>query len=138
MKKLSFNIRTALILSLILSSMSLSAQQEFDAYQSVPSQSLAIRYSRMHGNWQHRIFEVSSGERAGLLLSGVGYRVDKMLQFTSAVDLIAFKAGADIRFEIMLSKELNQGRVRPTVFAQKYLGQGWVHYGFGIALSLEK
>lgn len=138
MQKAKFKIRTALIIGLFLSSMSLSAQEEFDIYQSVPSNSIALRYSRMHDNWQHRIFEVSSGERAGLLISGVGYRIDKTLQFTTAVDLIAFKNGADLRFEVMLSKKLNKGTVRPTVYAQRYLGQGWFHYGFGIAISLEQ
>ena len=118
--------------TLLLFAAFLGSAQEVTFLQSFPTETISIRLTKNHGNWQHRITEVSN--KGGLMLGGVGYQINGMLQFTPAIDLIAFTNGADIRFEAMLGRKSKSGTIN--IFAQHYIAQKGLIYGFGATISI--
>ena len=118
--------------TLLLLASLLGAAQELTFIQSMPNEAISIRLTKSYGNWQHRIIEVSN--KGGLMLGGVGYQFNSIVQFTNAVDLVVLNNGADIRFEAMASRQLDC--VAVNVFAQKYIGQEGMQYGFGLTVSI--
>ena len=107
--------------TLLLLASLLGAAQELTFIQSMPNEAISIRLTKSYGNWQHRIIEVSN-------------QGNSIVQFTNAVDLVVLNNGADIRFEAMASRQLDC--VAVNVFAQKYIGQEGMQYGFGLTVSI--
>jgi len=120
-------------LLLILSAF-IGSAQSLTFQQSLPDERISVRITQDYDNWQYRISEISN--KGGLMLGGVGYHINGMLNFTPAVDIIAFTNGADIRFETMVGREFKSSENKIVFFGQYLLGQKTLSYGFGVIIPI--
>jgi len=119
---------------LLMLSAFIGSAQSLTFQQSFPDERISVRLTQSYGNWQYRITEISN--KGGLMLGGVGYNVNGMLQFTPAVDLIAYTNGADIRFETMVGRKFKDTDNQIVFFGQYLLGQKTLSYGFGVIIPI--
>jgi len=120
-------------LLLILSAF-IGSAQSLTFQQSFPEERISVRITQDYDNWQYRISEISN--KGGLMLGGVGYHINGMLNFTPAVDIIAFTNGADIRFETMVGRKFKSSENQIVFFGQYLLGQKNLSYGFGVIIPI--